>query len=117
MSTLAAVTTHYYEDLATKGDFAGIPMADDLRFGGPIHTYSGGDRYRRDCGQLAAMVQNIEIRYQFVEGDQVHTVYDIDLGLPSGPIASSETLTFDDGVLVAADLIIDSTPLRRPTEP
>lgn len=117
MNTLAALTTRYYEDFASHGDFTGIPMADDLRFSGPIHTYRDGDRYRLDCGQLAAMVQSIEIRHQFTEGDQVHTVYDFDLGLPSGPVASSETLTFDDGVLVAADLIIDSTPLRPPTEP
>lgn len=37
---------------------------------------------------------------------------DFDLGLPTGPLASSETLTFADGVLVAAELIIDSTSLR-----
>lgn len=42
----------------------------------------------------------------------MHTVYDLDLGLPSGPIASSETLRFADGVMIAADLVIDSTPLR-----
>ena len=117
MNDVTTLTARYYEDFASQGDFAGIPIADDLCFSGPIHTYRDGDRYRLDCGQLAAMVRGIEIRHQFTEGNQVHTVYDFDLGLPSGPIASSETLTFDNGALVAADLIIDSTPLRPPTEP
>ncbi len=116
MNNVAELTTSYYENFTCRGDFASIPMADDLRFDGPMHTYRDGDRYRRDCGQLAAMVQGIEIRHQFFEGDRVHTVYDFDLGLPSGPVASSETLRFVDGVLVAVDLIIDSTPLRPPTE-
>ncbi len=107
-------SARYYEDFAGQGDFASVPMAADLRFRGPLHTYLGGARYRRDCVELAARLRGLTIRHQFVEGNQVHTVYDVDLGLPSGPIASSETLTFDGGVLIAADLVIDSTPLRAP---
>lgn len=53
-------------EVVSGGNFADIPMRDDLRF--------------------------------------------------KGPLATSETLTFADGVLVAADLIIDSTPLRPPAE-
>ncbi len=102
----------YYREFAANGDFESVAMAPDLRFSGPIHTYADGERYRRDCAALAAGVRAITIRHQFTDGDSVHTVYDFDLGLPSGPIASSETLRFADGVMVAADLIIDSTPLR-----
>lgn len=110
--TVAELSEHYYREFASGGDFASVPMAKDLRFKGPLHAYSDGERYRRDCIELAALGHGIEIRYQFVEGDQVHTLYDLDLGLPSGPIASSETLRFADGVMIAADLVIDSTPLR-----
>lgn len=109
---VSELADRYYDDFASKGDFASIPMADDLRFTGPLHTYIDGGRYRHDCRALAAGVQAITIRHQFVDGDEVHTVYDFDLGLPTGPIPSSETLTFVDGVMVAADLFIDSTPLR-----
>lgn len=110
---VAALAERYYRDFESEGDFESVPMADDLRFSGPIHAYVDGDRYRRDCAELAAAVQGITIRHQFVDGDQVHTVYDFDLGLHSGPIPSSETLTFTDGIMVAADLIIDSSPLRQ----
>lgn len=103
----------YYRDFATQGDFAALRMSDDLRFRGPLHDYRDGERYRRDCTELASMAHAITIRHQFFDGDTVHTVYDFDLGLPSGPIASAETLRFVDGVLIAADLIIDSTPLRN----
>ena len=111
----AWLADRYYRDFASRGDFTSVPMAPDLRFRGPIHAYVGGGRYRRDCEELASAVQGMAIRHQFVDEDRVHTVYDLDLGLSSGPIPSSETLTFADGVMVAADLIIDSTPLRPTT--
>lgn len=117
MSDVGELTRRYYDDFADRGSFATVPMAESLRFRGPIHSYDDGDRYRRECVELAARVAGFEIRHQFVDGDRVHTVYDIDFGLPSGPIATSETLTYRDGVMVAADLIIDSTPLRAPAEP
>jgi hypothetical protein len=109
---VAELAKRYYADFASKGDFESVPMADDLRFSGPIHAYVDGDRYRRECAKLASGVRGITIRHQFVDGDRVHTVYDFDVGLPGGPIPSSETLSFANGMLVAADLIIDSTPLR-----
>lgn len=114
--SVAELTERYYRDFASQGDFEAVPMATDLRFSGPMHAYVDGERYRRDCVELAAMVRGIAIRHQFFDGEQVHTVYDFDLGLPSGPIPSSETLTFADGTMVAADLVIDSTPLRTTTE-
>lgn len=115
-SGVVDLAARYYADFASSGNFASVQMADDLRFSGPIHAYVDGDRYRRDCVELASMVHSIDIRHQFVDGDRVHTVYDVDLGLPGGPIPSSETLTFENDVMVAADLIIDSTPLRAPAE-
>lgn len=102
----------YYDEFRSAGDFADVPMADDLRFDGPLQQYADGPRYRADCARLAGQVRSLTIRHQFVDGDRVHSVYDFDLGLPSGPIATSETLTFDRGRMVAAELIIDSTPLR-----
>lgn len=114
-STVAEVTASYYRDFASGGDFESVPMSHDLHFSGPMHAYRDGERYRRDCTALAATARGIAIRHQFFDGNQVHTVYDLDLGLPSGPIASAETLTFADDLLVAADLIIDSTPLRATT--
>ncbi len=104
----------YYEEFAGGGDFADVPMADELAFTGPVQQYVGAGRYRRDCADLAARVSSIEIRHQIVDGDCVHTVYDFDLGLPTGPIVTSETLTFRGGEMIAADLFIDSSPLRPP---
>ncbi len=117
MSPVSELARRYYDEFAGRGSFATVAMDEGLRFRGPIHAYDDGERYRRECVELAARVTGFEIRHQFVDGDRVHTVYDIDLGLPSGPIATSETLTYRDGVMVAADLIIDSAPLRAPAEP
>ena len=62
-SVVAELTANYYRDLSTSGDFAAVPMAPDLRFRGPLHAYVGGDRYRHDCVQRAAMVQELTIRH------------------------------------------------------
>lgn len=106
------ITDRYYREFAEHGDFTSVPMSDDLRFDGPLHRYLGGGRYRDDCRRLAESVQTVSIRHQFFDDNRAFTVYDFDVGLPSGPIATSETLTFEDGVMVAADLYLDSTPLR-----
>lgn len=49
------LTRRYYRDFGAKGDFASVPMAAGLRFTGPLHAYADGERYRRDCTELAAM--------------------------------------------------------------
>lgn len=110
--TVGEASQRYYCDLADRGDFESVPMADDLLFRGPLHAYADGVRYRRDCVERTAKARSLVIRYQFIDADEVHTVYHFDLGLPGGPIASSETLRFDNEVMVQADLLIDTTPLR-----
>ncbi len=110
--TIADITARYYDNFSHGGDFHDVPMAADLDFRGPLFQYADGDRYRSDCARLAEQVRSLRIRHQFFEPDRVHTVYDFDLGLPTGPIATSETLTIAAGELFSAELIIDSSPLR-----
>lgn len=113
---IAAAARRYYENFADRGDFREVPMADELVFTGPLQQYNGGDRYRAGCRELAARTVALTIRHQILEESEpgsgrTHTVYDLDLGLRSGPIASSETLTFRHGEMTAAELIIDSRPI------
>lgn len=110
--SIPQLTARYYRDFAGGGDFTRVPMARDFRFDGPLHQYRGGERYRADCERLASAVTSLSIRHQFFDGDRAWTVYDVDVGLDAGPIATSEVLTFADGVMVAADLFLDTTLLR-----
>lgn len=41
----------------------------------------------------------------------IHTVYDVDLGLPTGPLATSQTVTFVDGAFASVEVIFDAAKI------
>ena len=111
--TTQQLSDQYYQAFRTGSDFSEVAMAPSLAFTGPMHHYEDGERYRTDCAQLAGNLASLDIKQQYIDGDRAHTVFEFDLGLPTGPVSSAETLTFKDGQLVAAELIFDSAPVRE----
>lgn len=43
-ATIIDLTRAYYRDFGFNGDFATVPMAEGLRFTGPLHAYADGAR-------------------------------------------------------------------------
>ncbi len=98
----------YLAELASGGDFADIPMRDDLRFEGPLATSDTADEYRAICRDFATSVADVSLRTLVGDDRVIHAVYDLDMGLPNGPLATSQTIEFVDGRLASVEVIFDA---------
>lgn len=101
-------TNRFLAELVHGGDFAAIPIADDVRVRGPLVAADGARTYRAICRDLADEVRGIELRDRVGLDDVVHLVYDIDMGLADGPLATSHTIRFDGDDMVDVEVIFDA---------
>lgn len=104
----AATMKRYLTQLVEGGDFAGIPLRPDVRFTGPLASATTADEYRSICEDFAHSVHGISIRTMVGDDDVVHLVHDVDMGLPSGPLLTSQTVEFVDGAFASVDVIFDA---------
>ncbi len=106
--TNLAVADGLMEGYVRGGDFDDVPMADDLRFRGPLASADSGEDYRAICRAFADAVRGIEVRTRVAADDVVHLVYDVDMSLPDGPLPTSQTIRFEDGRIVDVVVIFDA---------
>lgn len=105
------VADRYYEAFREGTDWNDIPMAESLCFRSPMMSLEGPEAFRGALRGLQTRVKGLEIRRQLADGETVVTVYDFDLGAPSGPIAMSEVLEVKGGEITDVELIFDPAPL------
>lgn len=101
----------YFAELVSGGDFADIAMLDDVRFTGPLASASTADEYRSICRGFAESVDDIAVRTLVGDDDVIHAVYDVDMGLPSGPLTTSQTVEFVDGAFASVEVIFDAAAI------
>ena len=104
----ATTVRRYLAELVNGGDFAGIPMRDDLRFRGPLATSDTAGEYRATCRDFATSVADVSLRTLVGDDRVIHAVYDLDMGLPGGPLATSQTIEFSDGQFATVEVIFDA---------
>ena len=102
------VAERYYGALRGEGGFDDVPMADGLTFRSPTGQIEGAVGFHTAVGGLATRVQGLEIRHQAVDRDCVLSVYDLDLGMPGGPIPMAEVLAVTGGEIADVELLFDS---------
>lgn len=107
----AATMKRYLDQLVKGGDFADIPMRDDVRFTGPLASSTSADEYRSICEDFAGVVNGVSVRSMVGDADVVHAVYDLDMGLPSGPLPTSQTIGFVDGAFASVEVIFDAAAI------
>ncbi len=103
-----AVVDRYLEQLVEGGDFTDIPMRADLRFRGPLAQADDAAGYRAICSDFADAVRDLAVRTRVGSEDVVHLVYDVDMGLPDGPLPTSQTIRFEAGAMADVEVIFDA---------
>ena len=104
----ARTMIRYLAELVDGGDFTDIAMRDDVRFAGPLASANSADEYRALCRDVADTVSDVSVRTMVGDDTVVHVVYDVDTGLPGGPLLTSQTVEFVDGAFASVEVIFDA---------
>lgn len=109
------IVARYYDAWRTKqGEMSDVPLADDFTFTGPVASFENADGYRAMAREAGQAVTGFEVREQFVDGDVVCSIIDLELAIPGvGKVTSAELLEVKDGLIVRGELIYDAEELRR----
>jgi ketosteroid isomerase-like protein len=111
--TILDVVGRYYDAWANKkGDFSGVPLADDFTFRGPVACFDDAAGYRAMAAQAGPLVTSFVVRQQFTDGNRVCSIIDWQMDLPVAPMTSAEILEVEDGQIVGGELIYDAQELR-----
>lgn len=102
----------YLAQLVKGGDFTDIPMRPDVRFTGPLASATRAEDYRSICQNFADTVRDVSVRTMVGDDDVVHVVYEVDMGLESGPLLTSQTVEFIDGAFSSVEVIFDAAVIN-----
>lgn len=102
------ITDRFLAELIEGGDFTSIPMTERLRFRGPLAAADTAQEYRTICRGFAEAARSVELRERVGNDEVVHLIYDVDMALSAGPLATSQTIRFEDGKIVDVEVIFDA---------
>lgn len=101
-----------YQMALGKGDFATARtfMRDDMSFQGPFDTFNSADDYLGALKQLATIVQRIDLKKVFVDGDDVCVLYDMVTNTPAGTAFIAEWYHVEGGTIASLRAVFDGRP-------
>jgi hypothetical protein len=106
-----------YQTALGRQDWKGARalLADDLDFHGPIDTFHRADDYLAAIQGLHSIIERIEPRKTFVDGQDVCFIYDMVTNTPAGtaPIAEWYRVTGDR--IKAINVFFDARPFAPAT--
>jgi ketosteroid isomerase-like protein len=95
-----------------KGDLAAARklMHDDMSFKGPLDAFDKPEPYLEALKKLGAIVDRVEVKKLFADGDDVCMLYDMVTKTPAGTAFISEWLTVRDGRIAKIRTVFDARP-------
>jgi len=110
------IVERYQKALASQ-DFTGARalLADDLEFHGPIDTFHRADDYMTAIQRLSSIIQRIEPRKTFVDGQDVCFIYDMVTNTPAGTAPIAEWYRVAGDRIKAINVFFDARPFAPAT--
>ena len=101
-----------YQAALGKGDFATARklMQDNMTFQGPLDTFNTADEYLESLRKLASIVQRIDLKKVFVDGDDVCVLYDMVTNTLAGTAFIAEWYQLKSGKIAALRVVFDARP-------
>jgi hypothetical protein len=101
-----------YQAALGKGDFATARtlMQDNMTFQGPLDTFTTADDYLESLRRLASIIQRIDLKKVFVDGEDVCVLYDMVTNTPAGTAFIAEWYQVSGGKIAALRVVFDARP-------
>lgn len=108
----ARETVENYQAALGKGDFAAARklLQDDMTFQGPIDTFHQADDYLESIKRLASIIQRIDLKRVFADGDDVCVLYDMVTNTPAGTAFIAEWYQVKNGQIADLRVVFDARP-------
>ena len=105
-------TVESYQAALGNGDFvtARKLMQDDMTFQGPIDTFHQADDYLESLKKLASIIQRIDVKRVFAEGDDVCVLYEMVTNTPAGTAFIAEWYQVKGGKIASLRVVFDARP-------
>jgi hypothetical protein len=101
-----------FMEAMAKGDFAAARkcLHADLSFQGPIDTFHQADSYIEAVKKLHAIVERVDMKKMFVDGDDVCLLYDMVTRTPVGTAFIAEWHRVKGDKIAAIRVVFDARP-------
>ena len=114
-----------YQKAMGQGDWAGARtyLADDLSFVGPFESFNRPEPYLEALKRLHHIVERVEPRRMFAEGDDVCILYDMVTNTPAGTAFICEWYRIRGDRIGSIRVVFDPRPFvpmfeqGKPTSP
>ena len=95
-----------------KGDFVAARkfLNDDLSFQGPIETFEKADPYLESLKKLHHIIERVDVKKIFVDGDDVCLLYDMVTKTPAGTAFIAEWHHVNGDRIAAIRVVFDARP-------
>ena len=95
-----------------KGDWKNARgfLADEISFVGPFDSFSKPDDYLAALQKLHHIVERVEPKKMFVDGEDVCMLYDMVTNTPAGTAFISEWYKVKGGKIAAVRVVFDARP-------
>lgn len=104
-----------YLERFTSGDVEGAAelLAEEFAFDGPILQAKDKAEFVAGAATAAAMARGCSIHHQWVDGDDVCSIYEFEIKTPAGAgaIPMAEWSVIRDGKLVSSRLLFDTAAM------
>jgi len=85
-------------------------LKDDLSFEGPFDKFNRADDYHQALSRLAPMVDDIEVKKIFIDGNDACVIYDMITRTPVGTAPIVEWHTVEGDKISAIRVFFDARP-------
>ena len=111
MATAQEIVEKFQAALGKK-DFAEARklLRDDLSFQGPLDKFDKADNYLEAVKRLASIIQRIDIKRIFVDGNDVCLLYDMVTNTPAGTAFIAEWYQVKGNKISSLRVVFDARP-------
>lgn len=101
-----------YRTALGKGDFVSARnlMQDNMIFEGPLDTFNKADDYLAATKKLSSIIQRVDLKKVFFDGNDVCVLYDMVTNTPAGTAFIAEWYQVKGGKIAYVRAVFDARP-------